>query len=344
MAAWRGLILDCEKLKSADQDLQFVAAEYKAAAAELVESLLAFQSLPRAPGAAQQALEAVATVIFSPTEVMSAGKEYGNRNSALLQTQRRYALALQRAQANDLLMPRVAAKFSGPPAEENRAWLRIGIYEPRYRLGKTDLVRLTNGSHKTLHNCTVIVRLTGQTGEVAENVHFLESWKPDAEFWGFYFAGEEIAGIRDAGRQTVRGIQTVTSSVFSDEMHIGGVTQVYSEEARRESALIDIKGGFKPKSSYRPYAKGLVFDDQRAVFVSYEGLDRLPKVTLTLKCFLDGSQMFDARTITVENWNPNDTKTFGLPSQAGSEADRWEISFRFDDIDHTQSLTWKRNR
>jgi len=344
LAGWRGLILDCEKAKSPDKEMQFIAAEYRASAVELVDSLLAFQALPRAPGAAQQALEGAATAIFSPSQVISGGKEYANRNSALLQTQKRFAQAHQRAQANDLLMPRVAARFSGPPAEENRAWLRIGIFEPRYRFGRTDGVRLTNGSHKTLNNCTVIVRLTGQTGEVAENVHFLESWKPDTDVTGLYSAGDELAGIRNVGRQTVKGIQSVTASVFSDEMHITGVTQIYTQEARRENALLEINGGFKPKSSYRPYTKGLVFDDQRAVFVSYEGLDRLPKVTLTVKCFQDGAQMFDARSITVENWRPNDPKTFVFPSQAVSEADRWDISFRFEDIDHTQTRTWNRNR
>ena len=349
LAKYRGVALDCETLKSEDKELQSIAAEYKASMTDVVDSTLLAQRLHGRPNALQQTLKGMEVflqgALLRLDETANTLKDSSNRNDDLLQNQRRYVLAFQRAYVNDMLMPRVAAKFSGPRAEGDRPLVRILIKEMRYLALAPDTVGVINESGKTLNNCTIVVRLTGRTGEVAENVHFLETWKPGAQLQAYYFGGTTIQPVNlVVGRRTVLGIQSVAVTVFSDEMHIPSVTKSYTTEEMRAYAAQIVQAYFKPKSSYRPYAKGLVFDDQRAVFVSFEGLDRLPKVTLTLKCFLDGSQMFDARTITVENWKPNDTKTFGLPSQAGSEADRWEISFRFEDIEHTQTLTWNRNK
>lgn len=344
--ALRNLILECEKLACADKELQLIAREYRAAGEALLESVQAIQELPRTPSMTAQMLDTLMLGALAQfNRALDRNSDYSAKEAKLLQAWKRLGFAVQRLQVNDRLMPRIAARVAGPPSppNPNPSLLKIIFKEPRYTLA-SDRIRILNFSGQTLNNCTIVVQLTGIAGDTTENVHFQEEWKTGEGVTAFYYEGIKIPGVNPINQTTVHRVQKVTAQVFSDEFAFPVVELAYTKEQQRRDAIEEITAGFKPKSSYLPFAKGVVFDDPRSVFVSYEGLVIIPSVKVTVQAYLGSDRLFDSSAIHLQNWKPAVSHRIALPNHKSAEADRWDISFRFEDIDFETKASWHRKR
>jgi hypothetical protein len=64
---------------------------------------------------------------------------------------------------------------------------KAGVFS--FRDTKADTVTLTNGSGGDLHDCVVVVRLKGASGETFSNVHFVPVWRAGAKRIAEYESG-----------------------------------------------------------------------------------------------------------------------------------------------------------
>ncbi len=263
-------------------------------------------------------------------------KQAKNQTVAMQNEVRNLMDTFDRIEAARLMLPRIARKLAGPVTSQSEP-LAVDIHETWGFMGPTQIT-VQNQTGRTLHYCTVVVRLTGKTGETKENVHFVIEWKPGQQLHADYGSGIEVLE-RMMDRETVTLIQNVTVSLFCDELTARGFLPIrWREEGQDISRYLEQV--FKPRSSYRPYSKGLLWDDQRAVQVSFGGLQFLHAGTLVVSLKKDDQSA--TKRLPFSNWAAGDTKwiEFGDTTWDPHE---WTIQFAFQDTEATRTYRWTRN-
>jgi hypothetical protein len=121
-----------------------------------------------------------------------------------------------------LLLPRIAARYAGPHVGGKRT-IAIDLDAAWGPVGPDDQLILTNRTGTDLHNCTVLVELHGQDGDVARNVYFVPRWQVGTPIYARCNPGTEILG-ETIGRRTVPLVESIVTSVWSDELTRESIT------------------------------------------------------------------------------------------------------------------------
>ena len=350
LAAEKELFLELHLLTNVDLTLMSIANDYEQAAGQGVELGEAIQRLPE-HGFLENFFKGA---FYGATMQFGAAaqdvQQLSNQDDAQKELAVRIVQVQNHLNASTLLLPMVAKKLSGPNGD---APLNAAITES-WGFSSPDLLQLVNVGEKTLHNCTVVITLHGKFGETRRNVHFVNSWPSQKNLYAFYDSGETMFN-QTVNRTTVKLIQNVEIALYCDEVTADSMNYVYAGTEKDKDIGRFLDQYFKPKSRYRPFAKGIIFDDQRAVRFSFDGLAYLPKGTLTVSVkssptkeeydFLQGKlvarSITKTQTLEFSQWKTSDTKWVEF-KDIDWDPTEWDAQFKFDDTPVTRSYHWVR--
>jgi len=279
LAELRNATLDLKGLKATDPDVDAVAEEARGVFRDAVSSMERLIALPRPPGSLELAGESfLRGLILDIPGLARRYDQVSGVQEALLAEARRLAAAIKRGEAARLMLPRIAARYGGPPPAAGRALL-IDFDESWGPVGPADWLTLTNASGVELHNATVLVEVRGGSGENARSVHFVPAWKAGAAIDAKYTAGDESLGF-PVGRQSVKDVSAVTVSVWSDELSQEGIAYAYAGP-EHDADVARYCATMRVRVQYRPFQRGLLWNTERGADAWLEGIPFVPRPRIT---------------------------------------------------------------
>lgn len=336
VASKKGLFADIRAVGEIDPELKDIVADIDRSMEDLFVVFEEWEQMPQTDRGMNnlRSLYYGLTWRFNQADDLIKGLEVQSAQAKNLA--RRMLNAFKKEEAAVLLLPRIAKKLAGPVAQGSNP-IVVDINEV-WGFQGPDQLALVNRSGRTLHHCTVVVVLIGQAGDLKKNVHFVELWPEGRPLYAQYQPGQRVLD-EVAFRQTVNLIQRAEISIFCDELACEDIVYRYAGEEKDKDISSFLDKHFKPVSEYRPFAKGFLWDDQRAVKVAFSGLNYLPRGTMV---------------VTIRNGAENSTRKVNFdPWAAGKlqvveflnitwEASEWTIRFEFDGTEVYRSYRWTR--
>lgn len=309
MAGVQSGMMDLQKVKSADGDLNYIAGEGAAALAEMYRRMEQLNSLPRpAVGVDASVAAALHGLAGDLAGFFGAGAQAADRQKALLDELHGYAAAVDRADAAGQLLGKVAAKYAGPVAE-GKGRIGVDFDEAALRGEPEDLCALVNEG-EALAECTLLVELRGEDGAVRRNVHFVKQWPAKGKLYALYAPGVTVEG-KKVGAETVANVERVEVTAWSPG---ATVKERYDYlGAERDKDVEAWAKGIKLTGRYQPF--------ERAIFSA--NTERGIRLTLAegpalAKCRVDltftGGGAAKTWFWEVESWSKGEEKLFSTPA------------------------------
>ncbi len=334
LAAAQNAILDLRSIASSDSDIQHISGEAISAISEFADAIGRLQSLPQPTSGGERFLAGIMYAFIGDLSTPSEmDRDAAAKSDALQAEGRKLVSAFTRTQSSQLLLTRVAKKYAGPTVAAGTAVL-VDIDE--LWNGEPDRIMIANNSGRELHDVTVVVELTGKGGETRENVHFIPSWYPNQKMHGKYDAGIVIGDQRIL-RQTVTGIERAIVHVYARELSQERIQYEYvgvnrDEDIRRHLDRLTMY------AKYCPYAPGVVFTDQRALIVSFTGIARLPKGTLSVVVEEPSRRLTESRQFSFDSWTEGEQARIEFPNIAWDPA-KWDIKVQMADSKYVKTFS-----
>ena len=301
-------IMDLRGIKSSDADIIYIASQGEAAFAEAVRRLERLNSLPKPPSLGSVMVESFIHGLYGNVFAGYAiGVEADNKQAAINAEVLGLVAAIQKADAAHLLLPRVAEKYSASVAANNGRIVANfhEIWGGNFTHDWLDL----NNCGSEIEDCTILVEIKGQGGDVRKNVHFVPRWAGNSWIYCRYDTGKFVLD-RVIGRMTVNKVDTIDVTVMSPKFSTK-VTYVYTG-AEADKDIQEHCNKVKFSGRYRPFAGGIVFVDQRAAYFTLDdGIGWLPKCRVDIT-FTNGVQS-KAWYWNFDRWNKGEEKLFDPP-------------------------------
>jgi hypothetical protein len=233
------------------------------------------------------------------------------------------------------LFPGIVKRWSGPVATNNDVFY---IFQGGWGGGDhSDWLKVANRSDSDFHNCTVVVTLTSASGEVVRNVHFIKEWPQQTYFTAFYDLGIKI-NDEYIEKSTFKDVALVVVDVYSDEATLLNLSTPFT---RDQMTVRLVNDNLKAISQYRPFSKGLIFDQQRSVIIGWkwDRMAYLPKgqVVVTLK----NNEHVQRIKKEFDQWPAG--KSFKLSFEnVDWEPVEWSAEFNFDGTSARFTFNWTR--
>jgi hypothetical protein len=153
---------------------------------------------------------------------------------------------------------------------------------------------------------------------------------------GKYDAGIVIGDQRIL-RQTVTGIERAIVHVYARELSQERIQYEYvgvnrDEDIRRHLDRLTMY------AKYCPYAPGVVFTDQRALIVSFTGIARLPKGTLSVVVEEPSRRLTESRQFSFDSWTEGEQARIEFPNIAWDPA-KWDIKVQMADSKYVKTFS-----
>jgi hypothetical protein len=328
LAEGQALILALNDLNADDSKLLGIRDQGRRGVQQAIDAVRRIKVLPKPPGLFELCLNSFALgFALRPDLGIEEGMKAQSQGEAIQTEIRRLIQGLEDAQVAKLLLRGEASRYSGPAFKAPEA---IGIDVDEAIAPGPDWIALTNNSGQDLTNVLASVTLLGHDGETKENIHFVPHWRHKEAIHARYEGGFLHEGRR-VGGQTVVLIQKVNVSVYAQE---GKADQVYQYAgAEKEKDIQGLLDSLKIDATFRPFKRGIIFDDQRAVQVSFAGQETLQKcrATVTLHRLINRpvglsrparaqanpADLFgpptSSKTIDLNNWRSGSQQTIEFP-------------------------------
>lgn len=336
LAELRNASLDLEGLKADDPDVEAIAEEARRVFQDAATSLERLSSLPRPPGQLELSGEFfLRGFALDIPGLLRRYDQVSGVQEALLAEARRLAAAIKRGEAARLMLPRIAAKYGGPPPAAGRALL-VDFDEAWGPVGPADWLTLTNASGAELHNATVLVEVRGESGDLARSVHFVPAWKARAEIDAKYTAGDESLGF-PVGRQSVKDVSTVTVSVWSDELSQERIAYAYVGP-EHDADIARYCAAMRVRVQYRPFQQGLLWNTERGADAWLEGIPFIPRPRITAT-FRRGSSTLSWYW-NFERWADGERKTLDAGGKLPWDPEEIAVEVTFPDTGYKHRASW----
>ena len=307
MAEAQEAILNLDGAAYADPQLATLSGQAVASLRNLLELASEIQGLPEPPSALTEVILGVVQGYTGDVDdFLSHYNDLVERDQLGQALGRRIIVELTKLKSQELLLPAIARKYAGPPLADPQV-VAIDFDEALFA-EQLDRLALRNGSKYVLHHCTIAVTLTAPDGETKRHVHFIQEWPPGQAVYAHYSGGKTPYDrpIRDS----LASIDSVSVSLFCDELSCEDVVYRYSGEEKDR----DVAGFLQPfrlALEYRPFAAGIIFNDEPAAICSFSGLPALPRGKLAVT-FHHGEQ---SRTeiLAFESWKAGAKQTLKFP-------------------------------
>jgi hypothetical protein len=309
MAGVQSGMMDLRKVKSADEDLNYIAGEGAAALGEMYRRMEQLNSLPRpAAGVDASVAAALHGLAGDLAGFFGVGAQAADRQKALLDELHGYAAAVDRADAAGQLLGKVAVKYAGPVVE-GKGRIEVDFDEAGLRGEAEDLCAFTNEG-EALADCTVVVALHGEDGALRRNVHFVKEWPAKGKLYALYAPGVLVEG-KKVGAETVADVDRVEVTAWSPA---ATVKEAYAYlGAERDRDVEAWAKGIKLTGRYQPFERALFSaNTERGIRLTLAEGPALAKCRVELT-FTGGS---GARSWfwNVDSWGKGEEKMFTTPA------------------------------
>jgi hypothetical protein len=336
-AAQKELFMDLASISNVDPELNSIIADIKQSEDETLQIRQELERMPEGPQLASYYFQ---NFYYGATFQFENADKYNNtiasQSASVQALGRRMLQCLDKNEAATIMLARIGKRLAGPVVKEGDP-VSVDIAET-WGFSGPDRLTLINTSGRTLHNCTVVVLLAGKTGEVKQNVHFVETWPDRRPLYARYDPGQRILD-QTAFRHTVSYIQSAEVALFCDEFAREGISYTYAGKERDRHIREYLAKAFNPRSAYRGFSKGVIWDDNRAVHVGFDGLQFIPPGTLTVT-LLNG-ELSAAKRQSFSLWKAGATMLVEFKDITWDPT-KWTIRFEFNDTSATRSCGWTR--
>ena len=312
-------------LAPGDPEVDTLASRARSALEDAAASLGRLDALPRPPGAVALFAEGVARgYVGDVLGVIGRALDLQGRQSELEAEVHRLLSAMRRIEAATLELPRLAARFAGPPAPGPPP-IAVDLDAAWGPVGPDDRITLVNRSGAALHDCTVLVELRGPAGETARNAHFVPEWPAGGPISARYSPGGGLPGEAMA-LHTVPGVESVIVSAWADELRCEGMAWAYSGP-ERDLDVGRCLGPMRVAAEYRPFSRGLLWNTQRGLRVRLEGLAHLDHPTIAARFRRGGAEA--SLSWSFERWDEGETKDLDGAGRLPWDPEGWELVVSF---------------
>ncbi len=320
MAELQSVLLDLREIKSNDKEITFLSDQARDAITVILQRLDNVNSLPKPPDAGTLIVGSILDGLVGNFEGSHhRGLEAEAKQNALNAEIQSMIAALDKVDASLQLLPKIAEKYSAT-LSDSTGRIKVDFNEAWGASGSDDWLLLQNRG-ETLEDCTILVQLTGAKGDIRKNVHFLKTWPTDTSMWGRYQTGKEVLG-RTVEKTTVTNVKKLDITIYSPQF--ATQFQYVYQGAEKDKDIAQICKDLSFQGSYQPYQAGIVWDTQRGVQLTLNGVSLLPQ------CRVDVSFLKEGQSKTWfwkhDSWMKGEIKHFSTP-EGGLDFDPDRIDF-----------------
>lgn len=335
MADLQVALLDIREIKSEDREIIYLTDQFRDAITLILKRLDNINGLPKPPDAGTLFAGSMLDGFFgnfagSYQRSLDAEAKQNALNAEL----QAIVAGVDIIDAAQQLLPKVAEKYSAT-FSDSTGRIVVDFNEAWGEFGPNDWLLLQNRG-ETLEDCTILVQLTGAKGEVRKNVHFLKEWPTDTNMWGRYQSGTEFLG-RTVEKTTVTNVKKLDVTIYSPEF----ATQIqYAYQgAEKDKDVAQICRELRFQGTYQPYVQGIIWDTQRGVQLTLDGVSFLPPCRVDVSFLKEGQSK--AWFWKHDSWRKGETKNFNTP-EGGLEFDPDLIEFQvsFPDTNFSYKATY----
>jgi len=305
-------IIELRNIKSADSDINDLAAQAHEAAVEVRTRIEKLNRLPKPADATDLMVEGffaglasglLGDPIITPTFYsLKRSAEENQKRKAIITELEGYIAAVNKAEAIGLVLPTVAKKYTSRIVKDCKEIL-VDFDESWGSFGPYDWLALYNRSGQELEECTIVVELIGANKKLT-NVHFVENWPSRSWMYAKYGPGIEVSD-REFRRTTVESVQEIVVTILSPKLS-ALVRYTYQgtekdKDIARHCSMLTLKG------RYRPFDDGWLWDDEPAAILTLKGGD-LPKCEVTVD-FVRGAEV-KSWSWDIDEWKKDTRKIF----------------------------------
>jgi hypothetical protein len=189
-------VIGLRAIQSSDTDITYIATLGQDGLSDAVSRLERINSMPKPPSDGEMLVSSFFAGMLTgdPVSGALAGGAIGNdadqkRNAVASEVLGLFA-AVDKADAAHMMLPKIAEKYAATPSSA-AGRIVIDIDESWGGFGPNDWLSINN-SGPALEDCTIQVQLTGSTGQVRKNVHFVRQWPTNTWMYARYEPGQEI--------------------------------------------------------------------------------------------------------------------------------------------------------
>ncbi len=336
MAELQSALLDLREIKSNDKEIMYLSNQVQDTNTLILQCINNLNALPKPPDQGTLFVGSMLDGFFGNfLGSYHRGLDAEAKQNALNVELQSAIAAADKIDAALQLLPKVAKKYSATLCDStgrivvdfNESW---GDSRPE------DWLVLQNHG-ETLENCTISVQLTGASGKVRKNVHFLKTWPKNTSMWGRYQSGEKLLG-RTVDRTTVTNVQKLNITIYSPQF----ATQIHYvyQGAEKDKDITHICKDLSFQGAYQPYESGILWDTQRGAQFTLKGVSFIPKCRVDVT-FRKGDESKSWHW-NHDSWMKGETKQFSSPKGGLSfDPDRvdFEVSFPNTNYKYKTTLT-----
>ena len=329
-------LLALRGIKSSDQDIIYIADQGQAAFSEALRRFERINALPKPPDAGALFVSSFIDGFF--------GNVYGgyarsvdaeDKQNAIMAEMHPLLAAIDKGAAAQQMLPMVAKKYSASFCDSTRR-IVVDFDESWGLLGLHDWFCIYNLGH-ALEDCTILVQLTGASGEVKKNVHFVRSWPANSWLYGRYEGGNEVLE-RSVGRTTVTNVQKLDITIYSPKF--ATLIEYTYQGNEKDKDIAKRCEKLKFTGRYQPFVSGIIWDTERGAEFTLDGVSGIPKCRVDVT-FRNGSKS-KVWYWEYDYWLKGVKKSFNTP-KAGLTFDPaqidMKISFPGTSYKHEVTLT-----
>lgn len=334
MAEFQSALLDLREIKSNDKEIMYLTEQVQNVIPVILKRLDNLNSLPKPADARTLFVGSFLDGFFGNfVGGYHRGLDAEAKLDALNVELHSLIATMDKIDAALQFLPKVAEKYSAT-LSDSTGRIIVDFNESWGDSGANDWLVLQNRG-ETLEDCTILVQLTGASGEVRKNVHFLKTWPTDTSMWGRYQGGQKILG-RNVEKTTVTNVLELDITIYSPQF----ATQIYYEYKGEEKDK-DVAYRCKDLSfhgTYQPYESGILWDTQRGAQFTLNGVSFLPKCRVDVT-FRKGDQS-KGWYWNHDSWMKGETKYFSSPKGGLSfEPDKIDLEVSFPHTNYKHKVT-----
>jgi len=304
MAEMHSAVLDLRGIQSSDEDIMYIADQAEAAFSEALLRLERINALPKPPGAEELFVSSfVDGFMGNFVGAYARGLDAEAKQNAIIAELYPLIAAIEKVDVMHQMLPKVAKKYSATYSDSTNR-IAVDFDESWGWFGPHDWLNIYNYG-PALHDCTIVVQLTGTNGEVRKNVHFLEQWRANTWMLARYEGGTELLE-KHVGRTTVDDVQsldvTIYSPTYATEIHYVYKGEEHEKDVAKYCEDLTFTG------RYQPFESGILWDTQRGVEFTLDGVAWIPKCRVDVT-FRKGSQSKTWHW-ELDGWRKGEKKSF----------------------------------
>lgn len=202
-------------------------------------------------------------------------------------------------------LPRIANKYAATPSTPNGRMV-VDFDAAWGSQGPDDWMKIFNPGPSDLSNCTIQVSLIGKDNQRRTNVHFVRHWPSGSWMNARYENGGIIPTNPEAGRTKVDGLQQAEIIILSPQYSTELAYQYQGEQ--KDQDIARWCHGLSLVGRYQPFEKGLLWNTERGVEFTLDGIESIPDFTAHVT-FRSG-KMSKGLLVYHDGWKKGETKAF----------------------------------